>query len=160
VTPARHINVVRLRHKPTGKVITRINTQVVHHIEVAGHPRVYKGAEIKRYDEQLDRARKHIALLQETIVRFSAKGPVVFGGDLNVDYRAEQRLALDRRTPWFPLTVLSPVVTLDMPGVGTHGSREIDWSGHTEGLACEEVDALELGSSDHRAVRKTYSLAA
>ena len=160
VTPARHINVVRLRHRATGTVISRINTQIVHHIEVAGHPRVYRGAEAQRYDEQLARAQKHIALLRETIRRYGEKGPVVFGGDLNVDYLAEDRLRPDRRTPWFPLTALGSVVTFDMPGVGTHGRREIDWSGHTAGLGCDDVQALDLGSSDHRAVLKTYRLAA
>ena len=108
VTPARHINVVRLRHRATGTVISRINTQIVHHIEVAGHPRVYRGAEAQRYDEQLARAQKHIALLRETIRRYGEKGPVVFGGDLNVDYLAEDRLRPDRRTPWFPLTAPAP----------------------------------------------------
>jgi GH25 family lysozyme M1 (1,4-beta-N-acetylmuramidase) len=160
VTPARYINAVRLSHRVTGREVARINTHVVHHIESGGRARSYQGAEAEKFADQLARAVKHFTVLRDTIVTLSQAGPVVFGGDLNVAYNAERKLARDQRTPWFPLTLLSPVIAFDMPENGTRGKRQIDWSGHTSGLICSDVGVLPSGTSDHRAIRKTYRLAA
>lgn len=154
ITEQRQIVRVTFKHKATGKVFTRINTHVVHHIEAGGKPMVYHGAEIVAYAQQQARAKLHFAMLHDAIVKWSALGPVIAGGDFNVDYHADVKA----KTPWFPNAVLSPVAVPLMPAGGTDGNRAIDWTLATKDVHELAQITLVQGYSDHRAVATKLSL--
>lgn len=147
ITPSRWINTVLLRHKPTGKLVIRKNTHVINGIESGGLP-----------IDNLRRtplAKTHFQVLRAEIEADSEKAPVIWGGDTNVNYLRDR----NKKCPWFPYMMLSPVCTLDMPEVPTHGNRCIDWTGHTEGLTAGPAQVQPLGYSDHQAVRVDFTFA-
>ena len=153
ITPSRYILWVRLRHITSGVVFTRVNTHVVHHIEVAGLPRV-----VGALTGQNARAKKHFALLGGAIATALTYGPVVTGGDFNVDYLAEKALPPSQRCPWFPYTLLSVVAIPAMPDHGTHGGRAIDWTLVSGAVTTSSVRVLSHGSSDHNPVQAFIEL--
>lgn len=156
VTPSRYVNHVVLLHRKSGATITRVNTHVVSHIDVAGHAR---GTDMIR--GQLGRAELHFHILHGQIVDLSHVSPVIWGGDLNVDYHADRRLSLaGKGTAWFPYTMLKAVTAFDMPAGGTHGARAIDWTGHTTGspLTAAAPVVLALTYSDHHPVQTVFTI--
>ena len=155
ITPARYILWVLLRHRATGKLYWRINTHVVHHIEVSGLPRI-----IGAITGQNARAKHHFARLGYRTQILAAQHPVLGGGDLNVDYLAEKALPPSKRCTWFPYTVLSAVATVLNPNHGTHGGRCIDWTwiAGTGITLAGEPYVLPHQSSDHNPVRRSVRL--
>lgn len=146
ITPTRVINYVLLRHKATGWVFYRINTHVVHHIEVGGRMRLRD-----RLPGQNARAKVHFLRLAAVTRSLGLRHPTIGGGDLNVDYLAEKALPPSERTPWFPYTLLGAVAKLPEPNHGTHGGRLIDWL-WTVNVTVQSQTVLPHGSSDHNPV--------
>ena len=152
ITPSRYINTVVLRHLATGRLVVRINTHVINGIESGGLP----------IDNQrrIPFAKTHMADLRAAIEAGEQVGAVIWGGDLNIAYNAELRLSAAKRCPWFPLTSLAPVSAFDMPATPSHGTRSIDWTGHTDGLEAQQPTLWPLGFSDHRAVLTVFGFTA
>ncbi len=153
ITPSRYIAAVHLRHEPSGLLVTRANTHVGHHIERNGIARTRATGAIPG---QQERARRHFVMLRKCLARWLKRGPVILGGDFNVDYFAEQRAR--KRTPYFPLTQLGDVGRFAMPRHGTHGSRAIDWTVLAGPVRCYECRVLPRGSSDHNPVLSMIEL--
>lgn len=155
ITPARDILSVDLEDTTTGKRYRQKGGQSVHHVDVGGKARV-KGA----ITGQNARARKYFATLAAELLADKAVLPVMFCGDLNVDYLSEHRLPAASRTKWFPLTALGtpPVARVFTNGEATHGARLIDWvllAGHMRGI--DQV-VLPHGTSDHNPVLTTVAI--
>ena len=148
VTPARYINVVRLRELSTGKVFGIINT---HTIAQAS------------FDAQLSdmsripRLRLHLKMLHDTIVGlFSTTEHVFAMGDLNVNYLADRQ----RKNVGLPTSALGEVVNFDMPLTGSRGATSLlDY-----GMTVKDDGGFELltsriqpgFNSDHDAIVFTY----
>ncbi|MGI8645253.1 MAG: hypothetical protein ACR2JD_02875 [Nocardioides sp.] len=148
VTPARYINIVRLREIATNKVFGIINT---HTIAQAS------------FDAQLSdmsripRLRLHLKMLHDAIVGLFGTTEHVFAmGDLNVNYLADRQ----RQNEGLPTSALGGIVNFDMPLTGSRGATSLlDY-----GMTVKENSGLHLvGSriepgfnSDHDPVVFTY----
>lgn len=148
VTPARYINVVRLRELATGKVFGIINT---HTIAQAS------------FDAQLSdmhripRLRLHLKMLRDAIVAVFETTEHVFAmGDLNVNYLADRV----RKHEGLPTSALGDIVNFDMPLTGSRGSTSLlDY-----GMTLKDNGGFQLltsriqpgFNSDHDAVVFTY----
>ncbi|MGZ6744295.1 MAG: hypothetical protein ACXVD0_00210 [Nocardioides sp.] len=148
MTPARYINVVRLREVATGKVFGFINT---HTIAQASYDA--QASDPKR----IPLLRKHLRMLRhEILALFAATEHVFVSGDLNVNYLADRR----RRVPGLPTAELGDLVSFDMPLAGSRGPTSLlDY-----GMTVKNAGGLQLASSrivhgwnsDHDAVQLTY----
>jgi len=149
VTPARFINVVRLREIATGKVFGYINT---HTIAQASFDAQATNMNL------IPRLRKHLQMLREEIVALSGSTEFVFaGGDLNVNYLADRR----RQVPGLPTSALGSVVSFDMPLEGSRGPTSLlDYGMSLKnggGLVLDHSQIVHGFNSDHDAVQLTYT---
>jgi hypothetical protein len=149
VTPARFINVVRLRELATGKVFGFINTHTL------------SGAS---FDAQatdmhlIPRLRLHLRMLHDEILGLAGSTEHVFvGGDLNVNYLADRH----RRVEGLPTSALGDVINFDMPLQGSRGPTSLLDYGmslkHGSGLVLDRSEIVGGFNSDHDAVRLTYT---
>ena len=153
ITPTRWVNWVLLRDLSTGKLFYVMNTHVVHHIEQGGKQRwttVIVG--------QIARAKTHLTKMYGLIAELGAKHPLIGGGDLNIDWKAEKALPPSERVPWFPYTGLAKVAKIVVPDHGTHGNRVIDWGWIVGDVTVLSVTALPRGTSDHNPVLTVIEL--
>ena len=148
VTPARYINIVRLRELATGKVFGVINTHTI----------AQASFDAQLSDPQrIPLLRAHLKLLHDAIVGLFATTEHVFAmGDLNVNYLADRV----RQNAGLPTSALGDVVNFDMPLTGSRGKTSLlDY-----GMTVKENGGFKLlGSrieygfnSDHDAVVFTY----
>lgn len=148
VTPARYINVVRLREQSTGKVFGFINT---HTIAQASY-------DAQASDMRLiPRLRKHLRMLRNEIHRLAGSTEHVFiSGDLNVNYLADRR----RQVEGLPTDALGAVVNFDMPLQGSRGPTSLLDYGMSlkdgSGLVLDHSRIVHDFNSDHDAVQLTY----
>ena len=148
VTPARFINVVKLREVATGKVFGFINTHTI--------AQASRDAQLSDM-HRIPRLRLHLQMLRAEIVALFASTEHVFaGGDLNVNYLADR----NRRNPSLPTDALADLVNFDIPLTGTRGPTSLlDY-----GMSVKDNSGLQLTSStvvrgfnsDHDAVVFTY----
>ncbi len=147
-TPARYINVVRLREIATGKVFGIINT---HTIAQAS------------FDAQLTDPKRipylqlHIKMLRDAITSLFGTTEHIFAmGDLNVNYLADRV----RQNEGLPTRTLGDLVNFDMPLTGSRGATSLlDY-----GMTVKEDGGLQLlrsrieygFNSDHDAVVFDY----
>jgi hypothetical protein len=148
VTPARYINIVRLREIATGKVFGIINT---HTIAQAS------------FDAQLSDPlripllQQHLRMLHDAIAGLFSTTEYVFAmGDLNVNYLADRV----RQNAGLPTKALGDLVNFDMPLTGSRGSTSLLDYGMTvknDGGFQKVGSRIEYGfNSDHDAVVFTY----
>lgn len=154
VTPSRWINSATLRSKRTGVVFTVLNTHVVHHIDGHGHPMKYKGSDIKKFARQPARAVKHFRMLRDAIVTASKAHPVIWSGDLNVDFEDDRKVKYKD----FPYAKLHDVTTFAIPTGPTEGGRTIDWTGYSGDGIRPTRNATRKGriNSDHSPVMTEF----
>jgi len=148
VTPARYINVVRLREIATGKIFGVINTHTI----------AQASFDAQLSDPQrIPLLRQHLKMLRDSIVSLFATTEHVFAmGDLNVNYLADRV----RQNEGLPTSALGDVVNFDMPLTGSRGKTSLlDY-----GMTVKENGGFKLlGSrieygfaSDHDAVVFSY----
>ena len=148
VTPARYINVVRLREIATGKVFGVINTHTI----------AQASFDAQLTDpKRIPLLRQHLKLLHDEIVALFTTTEHVFAmGDLNVNYLADRV----RQNEGLPTSALGDVVNFDMPLTGSRGATSLLDYGMTvkndSGLQLV-TSRIEYGfNSDHDAVVFTY----
>ncbi len=148
MTPARYINVVRLREIATGKVFGIINTHTI----------AQASFDAQLTDpKRIPLLRQHLKLLHDAIVGLFATTEHVFAmGDLNVNYLADRV----RQNAGLPTSALGDVVNFDMPLTGSRGATSLLDYGMTvktdSGLSLVN-SRIEYGfNSDHDAVVFTY----
>ena len=148
VTPARFINVVRLREVATGKVFGFINTHTI-----AQASRDAQATDMHR----IPRLRRHLRMLRhEIIALFGSTEHVFASGDLNVNYLADRR----RRVAGLPTRALGDLVSFDMPLTGSRGPTSLLDYGMTvkdsSGIQPSSSRIVRGFNSDHDAVVLTY----
>ncbi len=149
VTPARFINVVRLRELATGKVFGYINTHTI----------AQASFDAQATDMKLiPRLRLHLQMLRNEVLRLAGSTEFVFaGGDLNVNYLADRR----RKVDGLPTSALGDIVNFDMPLQGSRGPTSLLDYGMSlkvgSGLVLDHSEIVPDFNSDHDAVRLTYT---
>ncbi|NHC24661.1 hypothetical protein G6553_15965, partial [Nocardioides sp. IC4_145] len=148
VTPARHINSVRLREIATGEVYGLVNAHTI--------ARASKDARLSDM-RRIPRLRKHLQLMRGEIERlFGTTEHVFAGGDLNVNYLADR----NRRNAGLPTSALGDLVRFDMPLVGSRGTKSLlDYTMSVRdagGLLPTDRRVVRGFNSDHDAVVVTY----
>lgn len=148
VTPARHINSVRLREIATGEVYGLVNAHTI--------ARASKDARLSDM-RRIPRLRKHLQLMRGEIERlFGTTEHVFAGGDLNVNYLADR----NRRNAGLPTSALGDLVRFDMPLVGSRGTKSLlDYTMSVRdagGLVPTDRRVVRGFNSDHDAVVVTY----
>ncbi|WP_435745118.1 hypothetical protein [Nocardioides sp. SYSU DS0663] len=148
VTPARFINVVRLREVATGKVFGFLNAHTI--------SQASRDAQLSNM-HRIPRLRKHLLLLRREIKKVFATTEHVFaGGDLNVNYLADRR----RRLAGLPTDRLGDLVSFDMPLTGSRGAGSLLDYGMSvrqgSGLVKTGAEVVRGFHSDHDAVVFSY----
>lgn len=148
VTPARYINVVRLREIATGKVFGIINTHAI----------AQASFDAQLSDPQrIPLLRQHLRMLRAAILGLFGTTEHVFAmGDLNVNYLADRV----RQNAGLPTSALGDVVNFDMPLTGSRGKTSLLDYGMTvtaNGGFTLLNSRIEYGfNSDHDAVVFSY----
>lgn len=147
----RCATVAVLRHRATGRLVPFVSVHLIPHVEVAGWPRPLPDR-IRLYHRQVDAARALAARLRDQY------GRAIVGGDWNVDWSADRRVAAHP----FPFRHFHTWwdsnwrVRLSRP---THGHRRIDTVWWPERRVFP-VSAATRGRtrSDHNFVRVTVTV--